>query len=470
MDDNRRRAMYDGFNSVTLGHSKEWVRVAKQFVDLAFSGGPRVVKCPCTKCRNFKYVRKIEELEHHLCKNGFMPNYLVWRSHGEVEQNITELERIDDEEEDRMDDLVADISREYPTLASEQATPEEVQEFYKLLHASEEKVHDDTTVTVLQVVTRLMAMKAKYNFSNNCYNDIINLIIDLIPSNHKMPKDLYQSKKIVSGLGMKYKKIDVCEDNCMLFWKEYEAATHCQICGKSRYAEVLKEDGATFATKVAVKQLRYMPITPRLKRLFLTPETAKLMLWHKEGEREIQDPDIMMHPSDGDAWKALDRFDPEFARDARSVRLGLSTDGFTPYDNSSTSYSCWPVFIMPYNPPPNKCMKEGFIFLALIIPGPKHPGKKINVFMQPLIEEFKELWVGVKAYDGHLKREFTLRAVYLWSIHDLPAYGIWSGWCVHGRLCCPICMGDTQAYRLEHGKKVSFFDCHRRFLPSNHPF
>jgi hypothetical protein len=29
MDDNRRRVMYDGFNSVTLGHSKEWVRVAK---------------------------------------------------------------------------------------------------------------------------------------------------------------------------------------------------------------------------------------------------------------------------------------------------------------------------------------------------------------------------------------------------------------------------------------------------------
>jgi hypothetical protein len=52
--------------------------------------------------------------------------------------------------------------------------------------------------------------------------------------------------------------------------------------------------------------------------------------------------------------------------------------------------------------------------------------------VQPLIEEFKELWVGVKAYDGHQKREFTLRAVYLWLIHDLPAYGIWSGWCVHG--------------------------------------
>jgi hypothetical protein len=69
-DDNRRRAMYDGFNSVTLGHSKEWVMVTKQFMDLAFSGGPRVVKCLCTKCQNLKYVRKVEKPYHHLCKNG----------------------------------------------------------------------------------------------------------------------------------------------------------------------------------------------------------------------------------------------------------------------------------------------------------------------------------------------------------------------------------------------------------------
>jgi hypothetical protein len=34
---------------------------------------------------------------------------------------------------------------------------------------------------------------------------------------HNMPKDLYQSKKIVVGLGMNYEKIDVCEKNCMLF-------------------------------------------------------------------------------------------------------------------------------------------------------------------------------------------------------------------------------------------------------------
>jgi hypothetical protein len=53
-----------------------------------------------------------------------------------------------------------------------------------------------------------MAMKSKYNFSNNCYNDIVKLIIDLLPLNYKMLENLYQTKKIVSGLGMNYEKID----------------------------------------------------------------------------------------------------------------------------------------------------------------------------------------------------------------------------------------------------------------------
>jgi hypothetical protein len=119
-------------------------------------------------------------------------------------------------------------------------------------------------------------------------------------------------------------------------------------------------------------------------------------------------------------------------RDRRSVRLGLSMDGFTPYINNSTSYSCWPVFMMSYNLPPNKCMKERVMFLFLIVPSPKDLVTKINVFIQPLIKELKVMWQGIEAYDSHLKRSFTLRPTYLWSIHDLLAYVIFSGWCVHG--------------------------------------
>jgi hypothetical protein len=104
-----------------------------------------------------------------------------------------------------MDDMVADIGREY-NLKSEDPLLE-VPNFYRLLSASEEKVHDDTNVTMLQVVTHLMAFKSMYNFSNQCYNDIMKLIIDLIPAKHNMSKDLYQPKKIMSGLKINSEKI-----------------------------------------------------------------------------------------------------------------------------------------------------------------------------------------------------------------------------------------------------------------------
>jgi hypothetical protein len=46
-------------------------------------------------------------------------------------------------------------------------------------------------------------------------------------------------------------------------------------------------------------------------------ETTQQMRWHKEGIRDSEDPDIMSHPADAEAWHALDRLDPEFARDPK---------------------------------------------------------------------------------------------------------------------------------------------------------
>jgi hypothetical protein len=116
------------------------------------------------------------------------------------------------------------------------------------------------------------------------------------------------------------------------------------------------------------------------------------MRWHKEGRCDSEEPNIMSHPTDSEAQEALDRFDPEFARVPRSVFLGLSTDGFQPHSETNSPHSCWLVFVMPYNLPPNKCLKKGFIFLALVILGSKELKKQINVFLCPLMEEMKELW------------------------------------------------------------------------------
>jgi hypothetical protein len=95
----------------------------------------------------------------------------------------------------------------------------EVEAFFKLLKALEDPLHEHTKVTLLDFITRMMAIKSKYFFFNNCYNDLMKLISNILLKPHKVPKDMYQSKKMMSALNLKYEKIDVCPDNCMLFLK-----------------------------------------------------------------------------------------------------------------------------------------------------------------------------------------------------------------------------------------------------------
>jgi hypothetical protein len=209
-----QQAMYDSFSD-NGAHSAEWFWIGKLFLKLAFAGGYREAMCPCSRCCNRRMLSKYE-MSCHIAKKGFMPDYLVQHQHEEV-QPPAAAESDGNDDEDRMDDMIADIGMEYDLGSGDQHPPPEVHNFYGLIAASEEKVHDGTALTILQAVTRLMTMKSKYNFSNLCYNNIIKLIIDLIPVKHNMPKDLYEAKKIVDGLGMNYEKIDACEKNCMLF-------------------------------------------------------------------------------------------------------------------------------------------------------------------------------------------------------------------------------------------------------------
>jgi hypothetical protein len=112
---------------------------------------------------------------------------------------------------------------------------------------------------------RLMAIKSKFFFLNNCYNKLLKLIENVLSNPNKLPRDMYHSKKLVKGLGMDYETIDVYRNSCMHFWKEHKEENKCLKCGKPRYVEVINDDGEIVTTEVAHKQLRYMPIAPRLK-------------------------------------------------------------------------------------------------------------------------------------------------------------------------------------------------------------
>jgi hypothetical protein len=72
----------------------------------------------------------------------------------------------------------------------------EVLKYFDLLASSKEPLYGATTLSQLAAVTRLMATKSKYNFSVSCYNELVDLILDMLPKPHKFPKDFYYSKKL----------------------------------------------------------------------------------------------------------------------------------------------------------------------------------------------------------------------------------------------------------------------------------
>ena len=175
----------------------------------------------------------------------------------------------------------------------------------------------------------------------------------------------------------------------------------------------------------AAKVMRYFPLIPRLKRLYMSTKTSQDMRWHKEDvdRLELKD-DVLRHPADGLAWKEFDKKYPDFAADSRSVRLGLASDGFNPYRLLNTTHSTWPVVLIPYNLPPRLCMKPTSFILSTIIPGKLGPGLNIDVYLQPLIHELKMLWDGVDAFDVHSGKNFKMRAALHSTINDFPAYAM----------------------------------------------
>ncbi|GKE02650.1 hypothetical protein Tco_1390633 [Tanacetum coccineum] len=122
----------------------------------------------------------------------------------------------------------------------------------------------------------------------------------------------------------------------------------------------------------------------------------------------------MQHPVDGRALKNFDTKYLNFAKEPRNVRLGLAADGFNPFGNLSQAYIMWPVILITYNLPPWLCMKESSFMLTLI-PGPKSPGKDIDVYLRPLIDDLKVLWAlkGVKTMDVATGHKFNIRAMVL---------------------------------------------------------
>nr|XP_016477883.1 PREDICTED: uncharacterized protein LOC107799304 [Nicotiana tabacum] len=445
------------------------------FLNWAFSQ-PTVntmIQCPCKGYMNTVFKLRVG-VRGNLLRKGFWDSYKVWDLHGEVlvrveTSNIAVSDEAEDNniEEDNITEIIHDacgytnmednnsnnsVDNEEPNIHTTK--------FYKLLEDAETELYPGCKkVSKLSFVVKPLHLKCLNHWSNKSMDALLSFFKEVLPEGSFVPNSFYEAKKVLCDLSLGYTKIDACRNDCILYWRDYADVQACLKYGKSIWKSEEHE-----GKKVAHKILRHFSIKPRLQRLYMASETAKKMRWHKE---ENIDDGVLRHPSDSVAWKSFDARHPTFSAELRNVRLGLASDGFQPYGNMSSNHSIWPVVLATYNLPPWDCMKNPYFMMTLLIPGPKYPDNDIDVYLQPMVEELKELWDGVETYDAHSKSNFLMRVAIMWTINDFPSYENLSGWSTKGKLACPCCHKDTQSTSLR--SKLCYMG-HRRFLPMDHPW
>jgi len=228
----------------------------------------------------------------------------------------------------------------------------------------------------LSAIVSLYRIKTQNGWSDKSFNDLLETLPKMLPADNVLHTSMYDVKKFLKSFDMGYEKIHACINDCCLFRKKFKKLDACPKCKASGW----KQNMHTGQIKRGVPQkvLRYFPIIPRLKRMFRSEVQAKELRWHSTNKSSDGK---LRYPVDSVTWEQVNAKYPAFAPEERNIRLGLSTDGFNPFNMKNSTYSCWPVLLVNYNMAPDLCMKKENIMLTLLIPGPQQPGNSIDVYL-----------------------------------------------------------------------------------------
>jgi len=137
---------------------------------------------------------------------------------------------------------------------------------------------ESTNFTRLSPVLRLMNLKAINEWTDKSFTELLQLLKDMLSEGNTLPNHNYEAKKILCPMGMEYKKIHAYSNDCILYRKDFELLKSCPRCGLSRYKLKQKYDDTIEEIEKhgpPMKVMWYLPIIPRMKRLFANPNDTK---------------------------------------------------------------------------------------------------------------------------------------------------------------------------------------------------
>ena len=159
-----------------------------------------------------------------------------------------------------MVDMVMDVvGPEFDWGMSDDLEPDSDNFFHMLKDADEPLWPGYETHTILLAVSELLKLKEEYNMTVSYYDRMVAIIKKMLPKEEKLVESFYASKKMVKGLGMRYEKIDACHNDCMLFYKDDQLKSSCDVYGESQFKQ--RQDSRN-KKDMPYKVLHYLPLTP----------------------------------------------------------------------------------------------------------------------------------------------------------------------------------------------------------------
>jgi hypothetical protein len=260
------------------------------FILRNISGGG--IRCPCKRCQNKKFLHP-DVVTMHLLHKGFMKEYLCWYAHRELfVPHNTMVERMAESTSSasNMHGVETDNSNPYRIMVMnavrmnqghvgqcsiiDEEPNTNATRFFDLLKDSDEPLWDDcTNHSKLSVVAQVFTIKSDYRLSEAGYDRIVEWVRSILLKGNRLKENFYAAKSMMKLIGLRYQKISMCPNICMLYCLENVELTEYRTCEHSRY----KPKTGKGKTLVAHKKLRYFPITHKLQRLFMLSKTTEHM-------------------------------------------------------------------------------------------------------------------------------------------------------------------------------------------------
>nr|KYP51286.1 hypothetical protein KK1_026842 [Cajanus cajan] len=84
--------------------------------------------------------------------------------------------------------------------------------------------------TRLSGTLRLFSLKARNGWTDKSFTKLLELLKEILPEDNTLPNHNYKGKKILCPMGLEYKKIHACPNDCVLYTNDFATLKVCLTC------------------------------------------------------------------------------------------------------------------------------------------------------------------------------------------------------------------------------------------------